>query len=78
MGLLMPDQAGSLHLLQTPIGTERILVVAKAHQHNLSDERSYRLSDLSHQPWFLNPVGCGCRAALLSTFDRLELPIQIA
>lgn len=78
IGLLMPDQAGSLHLLQTPIGTERILVVTKAHQHNLGNERSYRLSDLSHQPWLLNPAGCGCRAALLSTFDRLELPIQIA
>ncbi len=78
IGLLIPSQIHSPHLLQTPIGTERILVVTKADQFDSAHERSYLLSDLSHQPWFLNPAGCGCRAALLSTLDRLELPIQIA
>lgn len=78
IGLLIPNHTGSLHLLQTPIGTERILVVTKADQRDIARKQSYRLSDLSRQPWFLNPVGCGCRAALLNTLDRLELPIQIA
>ncbi|MGL4290824.1 MAG: LysR substrate-binding domain-containing protein, partial [Phreatobacter sp.] len=28
--------------------------------------------------WFLNPPGCGCRAALVRSFDRLQLPVHIA
>ena len=28
--------------------------------------------------WFLNPPGCGCRAALVKAFDRLQLPVHVA
>lgn len=78
IGLLIPDHTNAAHLIQTPIGTERILVVTRADQFDNSLNAPCRLSDLSHQSWLLNPAGCGCRSALLGTFDRLKLPIQIA
>lgn len=78
VGLLIPDHTDPTHLVHTPIGIERILVVTNAGQVDDVNNRPYRLSDLSQQPWLLNPVGCGCRAALLSAFSRLKLRIQIA
>jgi DNA-binding transcriptional LysR family regulator len=65
-------------LVRIALGAEQVVVVSAAKSATKSSGRRCRLRDLAGQGWFLNPQGCGCRAALVKSFDRLQLPIHIA
>jgi DNA-binding transcriptional LysR family regulator len=65
-------------LVRIDLGTEQVVVVGAAGPPTKRNRNPCRLRDLAGQGWFLNPPGCGCRAALLKSFDRLQLPIRIA
>lgn len=78
IGLLVHDHIDPSRLLRIPLGSERIVVVTTAKESANSNQHPLRLRDLSDQSWFLNPVGCACRAALMKAFDQLQLPIRIA
>lgn len=65
-------------LAHTPLGSERVVIVAATKAATKRDGSPWRLRDLADDGWFLNPTGCGCRAALVKAFDRQQLPIQIA
>jgi DNA-binding transcriptional LysR family regulator len=54
------------------------VIVAASKKSTKRDGTPWRLRDLAGDGWFLNPPGCGCRAALVKAFDRQQLPVQIA
>jgi DNA-binding transcriptional LysR family regulator len=60
------------------LGAEQVVVVAASKPRKRRDGKPWRLRDLAAEAWFLNPPGCGCRAALMKSFDRLQLPLRIA
>lgn len=78
IGLLVDHHAVPPGLLQIPLGLERVVIVTTAREAARSDENPWRLQDLADKGWLLNPAGCGCRAALVKAFDRLQLPLHIA
>ncbi|WP_264831914.1 LysR substrate-binding domain-containing protein, partial [Klebsiella michiganensis] len=55
-----------------------VVVVAASRPPTRRDGAPWRLRDLAGEGWFLNPPGCGCRAALVRSFDRLQLPVHVA
>jgi DNA-binding transcriptional LysR family regulator len=59
------------------LGAEQVVIVAASRPRRRPDGKPWRLRDLSAGPWFLNPPGCGCRAGLVKSFDRLQVPIRI-
>lgn len=65
-------------LTRIPLGSEDVVIVAATRASTRRDGSPWRLRDLADAGWFLNPLGCGCRAALVKAFDRQQLPIQIA
>ncbi|ANW05394.1 hypothetical protein LMTR13_08230 [Bradyrhizobium icense] len=61
------------------VGTERIVIVSSSSRASTKPDGSpWRLRDLAEEGWFLNPRGCGCRAALERAFDRHNILIQVA
>jgi DNA-binding transcriptional LysR family regulator len=60
------------------LGPEQVVIVAPARLPAKLGGHPWRLRDLAEKEWFLNPPGCGCRAALVKAFDRLRLPLHIA
>lgn len=78
IGLLVDNHVVPPGLQQITLGSERIVIVTTAKETMRGDGSPWRLRDLADKNWFLNPAGCGCRAALLKTFDRLQLPLHIA
>ena len=78
IGLLTEAHTLPAGLIRVPLGSEQIVVVGPADKQIKKRKTASRLRDLANQRWFLNPVGCGCRAALSASFDRLQLPLQVA
>jgi DNA-binding transcriptional LysR family regulator len=64
--------------LRVSLGGERVIVVSSSRASARRDGSPWRLRDLAEEGWFLNPRGCGCRAALQRAFDRHNTPIHIA
>lgn len=77
VGLLTDAHSVPPSLTRISLGSESVVVVA-ATASAKRDGRTWRLRDLAGDGWYLNPPGCGCRAALVKAFERIHLPIQIA
>jgi DNA-binding transcriptional LysR family regulator len=78
IGLLTEDHAIPAGLTCLALGAEQVVVVGPKKSAAKRGGRPYHLRDLAERGWFLNPSGCGCRAALVKAFDRLRLPIHVA
>lgn len=78
VGLLTDAHMVPAGLARIPVGSEQVVVVAASRTQTKRDGNPWRLRDLAGEGWFLNPPGCGCRAALVKSLDRLQLPIHIA
>jgi DNA-binding transcriptional LysR family regulator len=78
IGLLTDAHTVPAGLSAVALGPEHVVVVASAKLPSRSSDHPFRLRDLADKEWFLNPSGCGCRAALVKAFDRLQLPLHIA
>jgi len=77
VGLLTDAHAVPAGLLRISLGAEQVVVVSASRSPSRRDGSPWRLRDLAGESWFLNPPGCGCRAALVRSFDRQQLPIQV-
>jgi DNA-binding transcriptional LysR family regulator len=77
VGLLTEAHAIPAGVMSVALGAEQVVVVGPKKAAK-SKARPYRLRDLADCGWFLNPPGCGCRAALVKAFERQRLPIHIA
>ncbi len=78
VGLLTDAHSVPPGLARIPLGSERVVIVAAAKASTRRDGTPWRLRDIAGESWFLNPPGCGCRAALVKAFDRLQLQVHIA
>jgi len=78
VGLLTDAHMIPSGLNHLALGAEQVVVVAASKPRKRRDGKPWRLRDLASEAWFLNPPGCGCRAALMKSFDRLQLPLRIA
>ncbi len=65
-------------LQRIPLADEQVVVVSASRSPTKRDGSPWRLRDLADEDWFLNPPGCGCRAALGRAFDRQQLSMRIA
>jgi DNA-binding transcriptional LysR family regulator len=61
---------------RTVLGEEELIIVAGNHS-GLNFARPHRIADIADGNWFLNPHGCGCRAALMKACDRIGRPLRI-
>jgi len=77
VGLLTDSHMIPPGLSRLALGAEQVVVVAASRRRRRRDGKPWRLHDLASEAWFLNPPGCGCRAALMASFDRLQLPVRI-
>ncbi|HEV7275666.1 MAG TPA: LysR family transcriptional regulator [Devosiaceae bacterium] len=59
------------------IASEKILLLSSSLTSTRLDRKPWHLRDLASETWILNPLGCGCRAALCAAFDRQRLSIFI-
>ncbi len=65
-------------IIATPIGAERIAVVAaRAFLPLRVRQKGLRLRDLAAEAWVLNPAPCGYRAALQRAFDREKMVMTV-
>jgi DNA-binding transcriptional LysR family regulator len=78
IGLLTDDHTIPAGLQPIALGAEQVVVVSASRRPTKSNGSPWRLRDLAEEDWFLNPTGCGCRAALKRAFDRQQLPMRIA
>jgi DNA-binding transcriptional LysR family regulator len=78
VGLLTGAHTVPAELARVSLGSEQVVVVAASKAQTKRGRKPWLLRDLAGEGWFLNPPGCGCRAALVRAFDRLHLPIRIA
>ena len=78
IGLLTEAHTVPAGLHAITLGPEQVVIVAPAELPPTPGDHPIRLRDLADREWFLNPSGCGCRAALVKAFDRLQLPLHIA
>lgn len=78
IGLLTDAHSIPAGLQRIDLGAEEVVIVSASHQPTKRDGSPWRLRDLADEDWFLNPSGCGCRAALIRAFDRQQLPMRIA
>ena len=78
VGLLTEAHAIPAGVASVALGAEQVVVVGPKKAAAKSKTHRYRLRDLADRGWFLNPPGCGCRAALVKAFEGLRLPIHIA
>jgi DNA-binding transcriptional LysR family regulator len=78
VGLLTDAHAIPAGLSGIPLGAEQVVVVSASRGATRRGGAPWRLRDLAGEGWFLNPHGCGCRAALVRSFDRQQLPMLIA
>lgn len=78
VGLLTDAHGIPANVRGISLGAEEVVVVSASRPARRRDGTPWRLRDLAAESWILNPPGCGCRAALVRSFDRLQLPIQIS
>ena len=78
IGLLTEAHSIPAGLQRVALADEQVVVVSASRAATRRDGSPWRLRDLADEDWFLNPPGCGCRAALTRAFDRQQLPMRIA
>jgi len=78
IGLLTDDHSVPAGLQRIALGAEQVVVVSASRSPTKTNGSPWRLRDLAEEDWFLNPTGCGCRAALTRAFDQQQLPMRIA
>jgi DNA-binding transcriptional LysR family regulator len=78
IGLLTDDHSIPAGLQRIALGAEQVVVVSASRRPTKVDGSPWRLRDLAEESWFLNPAGCGCRAALTRAFDRQQLHMRVA
>lgn len=78
VGLLTDMHVVPAGLSRVSLGSERVAIIASSRAARRRDGQPWRLRDLAEEGWFLNPRGCGCRATLERSFDRLNLPLHVA
>lgn len=78
IGLMTDAHAVPVGVQRIPLGPEQVVVVSASRPRKNGNGKPWRLRDLSKDGWVLNPAGCGCRAALMKSFDRLQMPVQIS
>jgi DNA-binding transcriptional LysR family regulator len=66
VGLLTDAHTVPAGLLRIPLAAEQVVVVSASRTPTKRDGNPWRLRDLAGEGWFLNPPGCGCRAALMT------------
>jgi DNA-binding transcriptional LysR family regulator len=71
IGLITSEHAVPAGIHAASVGSESVVVVAAKSAKPRSKGKT-RLRDLAGEGWILNPVGCGCRAALQRAFDRVH------
>lgn len=78
IGLLTDAHGIPAGLSTVPLGAEQVVVVSATRAPTRRDGSPWRLRELAEESWYLNPPGCGCRAALGRAFDRQQLPMRVA
>lgn len=78
VGLLTEAHSIPGGLAAISLGTEQVVIVSASRTPTKRDGTPWRLRELAGESWYLNPPGCGCRAALGRAFDRQQLPLVIA
>jgi DNA-binding transcriptional LysR family regulator len=78
VGLLTDAHTVPAGLTRLSLGADQVVIVAASKTPTRRSGTPWRLRDLASEGWLLNPPGCGCRAALVKAFDRLQLPLHIA
>jgi DNA-binding transcriptional LysR family regulator len=78
VGLLTDAHSIPAGMVRITLGPEQVVIVSASRPPTRHDGKPWQLHDLAGESWFLNPLGCGCRDALVRAFDRLQIPIQIA
>jgi DNA-binding transcriptional LysR family regulator len=78
VGLLTEAHSIPAGLIAIPLGAEQIVIVSASKTPTRPDGTPWRLRNLAQESWYLNPAGCGCRAALGRAFDRQQLSMLIA
>lgn len=78
VGLLTEAHSIPAGLAATSLGTEQVVIVSASRTSTKRGGTPWRLRELAEESWYLNPPGCGCRAALGRAFDRQQLPLVIA
>jgi DNA-binding transcriptional LysR family regulator len=78
IGLLTDGHSVPNGMARISLGPEQVVIVSASKPPTRKGGSPWRLRDLADEKWFLNPPGCGCRNALVRSFDRLQLPIEIA
>jgi DNA-binding transcriptional LysR family regulator len=71
IGLITSEHAVPAGIHAASVGSESVVVVAAKSAKPRSKGKT-RLRDLAGEGWILNPVGCGCHAALQRAFDRVH------
>jgi len=77
VGLLTEAHNLGPGLVAIALGSEEVVIVAPAAAFRKRD-RPWRLRQLAAESWYLNPRGCGCRAALLRAAERQHLALELA
>lgn len=78
IGLLTDEHTIPVGSKRIALGAEHVVIVSASRPPTKRDGTPWRLRDLAEEDWFLNPSGCGCRAALMRAFDRQQLSMRIA
>lgn len=78
VGLLTEEHTVPPGLVRFSLGSEQVVVVGPYKMGSRRGGKPWRLRDLADKGWFLNPRGCGCRAALVRCLEQMQLPINIA
>ena len=78
IGLITTEHTLPVGMHVAPVGLEIVVVVTAKNPKRASNRKSRpRLRDLADDGWILNPVGCGCRAALQRACDRAKAPMRV-
>jgi len=78
VGLLTEEHTIPAGLVRISLGAEDVVVVGPAKMAAGHGKKPWRLRELADKGWFLNPRGCGCRAALVRNLEQMQLPVNIA
>ncbi|RFB78657.1 LysR family transcriptional regulator [Methylovirgula sp. 4M-Z18] len=77
VGLLTDDHIIPNTLVRHRLGAEQVVVVSANKAATKANGAPWHLRDLADEGWFLNPHGCGCRAFLMKSYERQQLPLHI-
>lgn len=61
VGLLTEAHSIPTGLTAIPLGAEQVVIVSASKTPIKQDGTPWRLRDLAHESWYLNPPGCGCK-----------------